>query len=196
MKKLLFILLSSLCFVSCISQKPKDFTLLYDAENTKIEEQINIEGYYQFQRGCDTTLYTLIMFYSDGLFVSTTTAEKTVEPELVNCFVNGGNSAICKYPLWGTYSIIDDTIKTQAVKIMGIGSCTIFRDFIMSSKGDLYNINDYLYPENTNFGDMKKYPSFFSNLCPQKALFVPMASKQNSNNCPWINKKWFRKNKK
>jgi hypothetical protein len=134
------------------------------------------------------------MFYPDGLFTIATTSE--ILPELVDCFIKGGNSAICKYPLWGTYYIENDTIKTQVIREEGVGICTIFRDYKITQGKQLININEYINPEYTKIGNMRNYPSFYSNNCPGNIMFYPLSQKRDISECPLLKRKWFNKSEK
>ena len=174
---------------SCTIVKPKDFTYLYTKEYTGIDSLIRTDGYYIFQRECDTAFHSAVMLYPDGLFAIATGTDLSI---IAECFAGyTGNSAICKYPSWGIYKIAGDTIKTQTVRDEGIAMATIFRDYLILPDKSLINISDYIYPENTKIGYMANYPSFHENLCKEKAVFYPLQSKMDFSRCPYINKKWF-----
>lgn len=190
MKKIIPILsLISVISINCFCQTPKDFTYRFINQNTGLDSLIHIDGYYVTQRACDSAFLSVFMFYPNGLFTIATTSK--ILPELINCFEYGGKTKICKYPLWGTYRIMGDTIKTQSIRQEGIGICTIFRNYQIMPDRTLVNICDYIYPENTKIGNMKNYPSFFKNPCPVAATFVPLPSKRNQYECPLFSKKWF-----
>lgn len=177
-------------FVGCTVIKPKDFTYLFDNEYTGIDTLIRTNGYYAVQRGCDSSLHTLFMFYTNGLFVNAT---DTNARTLKICFESNADLRTCRYLLWGTYRITGDTIHTQTIKQEGIGICTIFRDYRIVSDKSLINIADYVIPENTKLGSMKKYPSFHENSCEKESAFYPLESKRDSTTCPLLKKKYFRK---
>lgn len=169
---IIFILFLSACGV------PKNFTMRYSGEDTRLADKIDINGYYVSPHGCDSSFFSLYMFYPDGLFLIATTSE--ISPELIDCFLQGGKSTVCDYPLWGLYEVVGDTIKTQVLRSEG-GGCVIFRDYqINVSTRKIQNISDYVEPSQTNLGYMKNYPSFYNNKCSQIAKFYPMSSKRTS----------------
>lgn len=170
---------------------PKNFTYCYDDKNTGLDKLIDINGYYVSQFGCDSMFYLMYMFYPNGLFTIATTSE--ILPELIDCFKTGGRSDICKYPLWGTYKVEGDLIKTQVIREEG-NKCVIFRDYKILQDKSIINISDYIQPEYTNLGYMQNYPSLKDNPCSKKADFYPLKSKRDSTECPFIKKKWFRIN--
>lgn len=191
MKKIIFFFLILVLTSGCGG--PKNFTYKYQKEATGLEKLIDINGYYVSPLGCDTSFYSVYMFYPDGLFTIATTSQ--LLPELIDCFANGGKSNVCKYPLWGTYRIDGDLIKTQTIRMEGDG-CTIFRDYRILPDGSIVNVSDYVQPEYTSLGYMENYPSFTRNLCEKAALFYSLPSKRNVTDCPFLNKKWFNKRKK
>lgn len=188
MKKLLVILVV-LSLIGCQSA-PNNYSYFYDKQNTGLDQLIDLDGYYVSQFGCDSTFFSVFMFYPDGLFTIATASE--VSPELIDCFVNGGKSKICQYPLWGVYRLEGDTIKTQVIVTEGSG-CTIFRDYKILGQREIVNISDYVEPEKTNLGYFANYPSFMVNSCAVPAMFYPSVKKRNPGECPFIDKKWFNK---
>ena len=110
----IFIVISGL-FVGCAVIEPSDFTYIVDNNYTGIT-LIPVNGYYAAHRACDSPLYVLFMFYTNGLFVSAT---DTNAENLKPCFAANEKSKKCRYPLWGTYRIAGDTIRTQAIKQEG-----------------------------------------------------------------------------
>jgi len=189
--KNLYILFTIAAFYSCGA--PKNYTYYYSGENSDLNKLININGYYVSQHGCDSTFFSIYMFYPDGLFTIATTAN--VSPELVDCFTSGGSSNTCKYPSWGTYRIEGGLIKTQTIRTEGNG-CVIFRDYKILDNGSILNISDYVQPEYSNLGYMKNYPSFKTNECKVAAKFYPTESKRKTDECPLLKKKWFMKKQK
>lgn len=187
MRKVFSILFICLC--SCTSI-PKNFTYHYDEADTGLADKINIEGYYVVQHGSDSTFYSMFMFYPDGLFTIATTSE--ISQELIDCFRKGGESTVCKYPLWGLYKLNGDTIKTQTLRTEG-GGCVIYRDYLLVSTSELVNISDYVQPEYTKMGYMKNYPSFQGIDLEIRTQFFPSTHKRDRSDCPFIDKKWFRK---
>lgn len=189
MKKILTIILGVVVLWSCGS-RPKNFTYFYKNENTGLNRLIDINGYYVSRHGCDSTLYSMYMFYENGLFTIATTS--LLQPGLISCFETGGNSKICNYPLWGTYRIEGDLIKTQTIRPEG-NWFVIFRDYRILPDGNIVNISDYVQPQYINLGYMANYPSFTSNLCEEKAEFFPMKTKRDSTESFLLKKKWFYK---
>lgn len=192
MKKILIALFLTIFFLSCVI-RPKGFTYNYQAQYTGIDTMINIEGYYVLPHGCDTSFYSMFMFYPDGLFTIATTSR--LMPELHDCFEYGGNSPICNYPLWGTYHIENDTIFTQTVRLEGNGF-VIFRDFVINNDKTLSYLNDYVNTDHINLGYMANYPSFKGNICDIQSSFYPLANKRDIKECPLLKKKWFFYNEK
>ena len=188
MKIAIALLIIVLLLPGCVS-RPKNFTYSYDKENTGLDKLIDINGYYISQRECDSTFYSIYMFYSDGLFTIATASK--ISPELIQCFENGGTSKIYQYPLWGIYKVEDDLIKTQVIRLEGNG-CVIFRDYRILPDKQIINISEYVQPEYTNLGYMANYPSFTSNACEKPAEFYSLTSKRDSIECPLLKKKWFR----
>jgi|GEM_PF-1339341 len=174
--------------ISCLTG-PKDFTYYYKNEYTGLDTLINTHGYYVTQRACDSTFFAVFMFYNNGLY---TVATATDWESLAECFEKGGNSNHCQYPLWGTYRIEGNRIKTQCVREEGIGTCVIFRDYEISPEKSLLNLNEYIHPENTNIGNMTNYPSFKENPCLQPARFYPLQSKRDSLECPLLKRNYFK----
>ncbi|MFV0331032.1 MAG: hypothetical protein ACK5KL_14650 [Dysgonomonas sp.] len=187
MRKIYLAIFLALLFYNCGG--PKNFTYRYEDKNTGLDKLIDINGYYVSQHRCDSTFYSMYMFYTNGLFTIATTSE--ILPELIDCFENGGQSDICKYPLWGTYKVEGDLIKTQVIREEG-NKCVIFRDYKILPDGNIVNISDYVQPEYTNLGYMENYPSFKENPCSKKADFYPLKFKRDSTACPFLKKKWFR----
>ena len=186
MKKIYLVVFLALLFYNCGG--PKNFTYRYENKDTELDKLVDIDGYYISPYGCDSIFYSIYMFYPNGLFTIATTSE--ILPEIIDCFGNGGQSRICKYPLWGTYRIEGDLIKTQAIRQEG-NMCVIFRDYKILSDGSIVNISDYVEPKYTNLGYMENYPSFKENPCPQKAEFYKLKTKRDSTECPFLIKKWF-----
>ena len=188
MRKLLIIICSAILLASCQSV-PKNYSHFYTSQDTGLDSLINIDGYYVMQRECDSTFFSVVMFYPDGLFTIATTSE--LMPELINCFEQGGTSLICRYPSWGTYIVERDTIRTQTIVTDGHG-CIIFRDYRILADKSIVNISDYVDHKATNLGYMNNYPSFRQNNCSRSAIFTPFNAKRYEAECPFINKKWFR----
>jgi len=191
MRKNLIILFFTIVIASC-AVAPKNFTYFYKDENTGLDKLVDINGYYVSQRGCDSTFFSMYMFYPNGLFTVATMSN--LQPELTECFEKGGNSTICRYPVWGTYRIEGDLIRTQVVRFDGSG-CTIFRDYRIQPDGNIVNISDYVEPQHTNLGYMENYPSFKNNDCEKAATFYSLTAKRDSTDCPLLKKKWFWENK-
>ncbi len=189
MKKvhIIFILLSIALLYAC-SSAPKNFSYFYKNKNTGLNKKLNLNGYYVSEHGCDSSFFSMYMFYDNGLFSIATTSRITTE--LIRCFERGGTSNVCKYPLWGTYEVIGDTVRTQVIRPEGNG-CVIFRDYIILPNKRLVNVSDYVEPQYTNLGYMSNYPSFSNNQCHKAADFYPMEQKRDSTACPFLNKKWF-----
>jgi hypothetical protein len=187
MRKMATVILGIFVLWSCGS-RPKNFTCYYNNKETGLDQLIDINGYYVSQYGCDSTFYSMYMFYSNGLFMIATTGQ--LMPELINCFASGGKSKICRYPLWGTYTIEGDLIKTQTIRQEGNGF-VIFRDYRILSDGSIVNVSDYVQPQYINLGYMSNYPSFADNPCEKRATFYPLQTKRDSTECMLLKKKWF-----
>ncbi|WP_163273647.1 hypothetical protein [Dysgonomonas sp. 511] len=153
-----------------------------------MDKLIDINGCYVSQHGCDSAFYSVYMFYANGLFTIATTGNLT--PELILCFEQGGKSNICMYPLWGTYRVEGEYIKTQTIRPEGNG-CVIFRDYKILPDKKIVNISDYVEPQYTNLGYMGNYPSFTTSACEKAAGFYSLKSKRDSTDCYLLKKKWF-----
>lgn len=176
----------SLIFTAC--GLPKNFTNYYLKTDTGLNERIDIEGVYAFPFQCDSSFYTLCMFYHDGLFLSATT--DTITNEILSCFERNNSEPVKSYPLWGTYRIEGDTIKTQSIRQEGNG-CVIFRNFVIVNKNKIINTADYVESQHTNLAYMKNYPSFFENTCPSSAKFIPLKTRRNPTDCPFMKNQQF-----
>lgn len=184
MKKIIPTLLFAIIFYACAIQ-PKNFTYHYKNEYTGLDKLIDINGYYVSQHGCDSTFYSMYMFYPNGLFTIATTSK--ILPELIDCFTHGGISPICQYPLWGTYQLEGDLIKTQVIRKEGNG-CTIFRSYRILADKSIVNISDYVEPQYTNLGYMSNYPSFENNPCAKAAEFYPLPAKRKPQDGSFLKK--------
>lgn len=185
MNKIVYIL-SLLCMLGCGA--PANFTLRYQDRDTGLDRLIDIEGYYVSPFGCDSSFFSVYMFYPDGLFTIATTTD--VSAQLAQCFAHGGKSTVCKYPLWGVYEVSGDTIKTQTLRLDGNG-CVIFRNYRILPDRSIVNISDYVEPRYTSLRYMANYPSFKVNECETRALFYPVDTKRSESECPLLKKKWF-----
>lgn len=191
MKKLLFICTTTAIFaLGCKSVRPTDFTYLYDQLDTGLSARINTDGYYTSARDCDTSFFSVFMFYPDGLFTIATTSNIDA---VTSCFSNGGNSKICQYPSWGTYRIYGDTIKTQTIVIEGMAASCIFRDYLIGTDKSLTNISDYVNPKRSKLMYMQNYPSFRNSSCPSMSQFFHLPQKRDKSECPYLRKDWFYK---
>ncbi len=187
MKRTILILSVIVVLYGCTS-RPKNFTYSYEQTDTGLAGRIDLNGYYVSQHGCDSAFYSMYMFYPDGLFTIATTS--TISPELIACFRDGGDSKICRYPLWGLYKIEGDLIKTQVIRTDG-GGFVIFRDYRILPDGRLINVSDYVQPEYISLGYMENYPSFMNNSCETVARFFPLETKRDRRECPFIGKSWL-----
>lgn len=190
-KNIAVYLFLSLLFVisACSVKKPKDFSYRYNQTiNTGLDQKLNMDGYYALHRECDSAFSSVFMFYPDGLFVIATGTDLA---EVSNCLATNASSTICNYPSWGVYKLVDDTIKTQSVLVLGFTGITIFRDYLVQADGTLVNLSDYVFPENSNVGHMREYPSFTQNRCQKVAVFTPLKTKRDASQCPLMRSKWF-----
>ncbi|NDW17298.1 hypothetical protein D0T53_00020 [Dysgonomonas sp. 216] len=169
---------------------PVNFTAHYNEVPTGLDKRINIEGCYISQFGCDSAFFSVYMFYPDGLFTIATASN--FDSELITCFEKGGDSRACKYPLWGTYRLDGDLIRTQTIRTEGNG-CVVFRDYRILPDGSIVNVSDYVDPDKTNLGYMQNYPSYKTNECEVVATFRPLQTKRDRTDCPFLKKKWFKK---
>lgn len=185
--KLLLIYTFFFLFTGCLTG-PKNFTILYNKTDTGLSQLIDINGCYISQFGCDSLFYSIFTFYPDGLFRIATASQ--LNPDLINCFKQAQHPEYCQYPVWGTYKLTGDTIRTQSIRPEGAG-CIIFRDYLILPDKQIINLSDYVEPEHTDLGYMKNYPSYTQNNCPANATFIPLESKLNATECPYYHKKWF-----
>lgn len=180
MKKALFILLAISTFYGC-STLPENFSYRYTGENTGLGQLIDINGYYISPFGCDSSFHSVYMFYANGLFTIATTSE--IPNEVIDCFREGGDSKLCKYPVWGIYELEGNLIRTQTLRTEGSGF-VIFRDYRILPDESIVNISDYVELQYTNLAYISNYPSFTENPCKKKAVFYPLETKRDSTECP------------
>lgn len=189
MKKVFFAsFIVLLVIASCITIKPTDFSYYYNQTDSGLSAHIDINGYYVTTRECDSSFFSVFMFYPDGLFTIATSSNVDM---VTGCFSSGGKAVICQYPLWGTYRLSGDTIKTQTIVIEGMGTSCIFRDYLIRPDKKIVNISDYAHAEKSKLMYMKNYPSFKINPCKTPAQFYPLSHKRDKKDCPYISKKWF-----
>ena len=192
MKQFLLILLLSMCLFSCGTRKPLGFTNYFTDEYTGIDTLININGYFFVEEKCDEDFYCMFMFYPNGLFTLATTS--LMSSNLRDCFKQGGDYNICKYPSWGTYEIKNDTIITQLIVDYGFGGwgkVMVFRDYLILPSKELLYISEYCIDK-----DVVTCNEAPANPCPKVAQFVPMERKRSIQDCPWLKKGWFNKTEK
>ena len=68
MKNILFLFpITLLLMAGCVSVRSSDFIYFYDRKDTGLSSRINIDGYYVSERECDSTFFSVFMFYPDGL---------------------------------------------------------------------------------------------------------------------------------
>jgi len=176
MRQIIFFIWLIYIFTGC-STLPRNFTYHYTGEYTGLDTLINTNGYYISQYACDTAFYSMYLFFPNGLFTIATTSRIT--PELIDYFEAGGMSKTIQYPLWGTYQIEGDLIKTQVIRTEG-SSCVIFRDYRILPDGMIENISDFVEPQYTRLSYMANYPSFKDNPCKIPAEFHPLKLKMNN----------------
>lgn len=169
--------------IACASH-PKGFSYYFDEKNTGLDTLIDINGYYVSKEDCDNSFYSIGMFYSNGIFTLATTSNSS-SPNIINCFKTGGKSDYCQYPSWGTYRIVNDTIKTQIYQDNGNwGERYIwFRDFLIKSPTKIILIKKYCI--------ISGYNQDYIYTCPQVSDFFPLETKRNWRECPLLKKKWF-----
>ncbi len=192
MKKGTFLILSVIVLLSCGTRKPFGFTNYFTNEYTGIDTLINIDGYFFVEEKCRNDFYCMFMFYPNGLFTLATTS--TMSSYLRDCFKQGGDYNICKYPSWGTYEINNDTIITQLIVDYGPGGwgkVMVFRDYLILPSKELLYISEYCIDK-----DVVTCNEAPANPCPKVAQFVPMERKRSIQDCPWLKKGWFNKTEK
>lgn len=183
-----YVIFLFLVFIFGCQSAPKNFTYRYTEENTGIEDIININGYYVVEHGCDSSFYSMLMFYPDGLFMIATTSD--VSQDLIACFSGDRVSTFCDYPIWGIYKIEGNMIKTQIYRSEGNGF-TIFCDYEVLPDGSLVNLRDYVEPRYSNLGYLKNYPSFTENPCPKPAKFYPLSTKRDKSSSSLLRRGWI-----
>jgi hypothetical protein len=186
--KIPIIILSFVFIGGCAGSRPSNFTYVYEAEQTGLDTLIPINGYYTAQFGCDSSFYSVFMFYPDGLFRIATTTD--ISAELIDCFSSDNNSVLCRYIVWGTYKAEGNIIRTQSLR-MGGYPFVIFRDYEIRPDRSVVNISDFVEPENTKLAYLNNYPSYRYNKCPVPARFYPLKHKRDSGDCPLVKRKWF-----
>ena len=163
------------CFNSCHIMvtwfKPKNFTFLYEEQNTGIDTLINVDGYYYSDSIPFNNFYLL---YRDGSIRNT--SEKGITKS---------NHKYSASPVWGVYKIMGDTITSQLIMNFG-GS----RDmgvktdkFIIKSKNELEYYSTSCCNSNPNDVIIKQSLYFYSY--PNR-----------SDSAHWVkNHRWFWKDK-
>jgi len=149
---------------SCLVNKPKKFTLLYDGQNTGLDKLIRMKGTYY-----DPKQNTAILFYSDGIFIYSGVSN---QEHIQESYSKGsgwenmkGNASI-----YGRYILRGDTIIGQIIN-------NTFTD-----KGKVYTYEYTILSED-------RIKSVLSN---RILYFVPIENRMDSTN--WMFKKdWFYK---
>ena len=167
MTRNLFIPFLLMLLGACNSSQP--FISALPKSDALLEDHINIEGCYVFQRECDADFFSVVCFLPEGKFMIATTSNPTT---FVDYFCGKSTSSnIRQYVSTGEYVLVGDTIKTQTIRKEGIAQCPIYREYLILPDKNLTNISDYVLPEKGNIGYMRNYPSFRDNPCPQAASF-------------------------
>lgn len=188
MMKKLFFLAAIICLLSCASH-PKGFSYVFDGQQTGLDELINIDGYYVTEEKCDSPFFSISMFYPNGMLTLATVSD--IDTDLISCFESGGKSWYCDYPSWGTYRIVNDTIKTQVYQDLGIwgGRFIVFRDFVVKSPTEIILVK--MHCVDKNVGACNRAPEYE---CPKASTFFPLETKRDWRESPLLKKKWFRSN--
>lgn len=184
MKKILFVFIICIGLFACAS-RPKGFTYFFDGEYTGLDTLININGYYRASEKCDSSNYIIFMFYPNGLITLATISTDT-NSDIITCFA-GDKSIYSQYPSWGTYRIVNDTIKTQIYQDNGNwGKSYIwFRDFLIKLPTEIVLIKNYCIINGCNQDSVY--------VCPKASDFSPLERKRDWKESPLLKKKWFTK---
>lgn len=190
LKTISSLFLISIILISCGTSKPEGFTYTYLKDGDRgLSNLIDIDGYFITQRECDSTFFSAFMFYKEGVYCSVTGTDLN---NVKDCFTSNEKTVLCRNLSWGLYTVKGDTIKTQTLREEGITYSIIYRDYLIRNDKSLVNINDYVNPNAKMVGYMLNYPSFHTNMCPQKVEFYrTKKAKRNISFCPYIKKKWF-----
>ena len=149
--------------VACTTSSPF-FAASYPESETPLENRIDIDGCYVFQRACDSTFFSVVCFLPQGELRIATTSDTS---SFINYFFGKAtDSVVSKYVSKGEYVLVGDTIKTRTIRREGIAQCPIYREYLILPNRQLINISDYVLPNEGNIGYMRNYPSFRENPCP------------------------------
>lgn len=188
MKNILLYMIGAALLISCSSIKPKGFTSVFEDKYTGLDTLINIEGYYSHTLLRYPELYRILMFYNNGLLMTTTSVHLDGS-DVSDYFLSNNDGS--KFQTWGVYSIKDSIISIQLIETDG----WLERSYVKYVKckilpsQDIVNISDYvIIKQDSIYGSRNIINS-------KTAEFYPLVSKCNYNECPWLKKKWFYKRK-
>lgn len=190
-KNILLLLIPTIILTVCCAGRPKYFTNYYTGEYTGLDTLINTKGIYLSQRINDSSRFSMIMFYNNGIFASGD--NYSIISVVIDCF--DGSMGKCEGLVWGSYKIVKDTIKTQQLWDEGVyGKYIIYRDYFILSDRKILLISDYMLEDNKkaylNKYKYRKNPLYlFENVPPCR--FYPLETKRDSTQCPLLKKKWF-----
>ena len=202
MKNLIIVLIGIL-FSSCSYQlwfKPKYFNSLYDGKYTGIDSLIEVVGYYKSEiivPKVDTALVMkkyldsskpyvdLYLFYSDGTIIETNSRpdDKSCENDVDKDKIQNIKHKHLKFQ-WGTYRLINDTIKAQFIRDDGpMSSPVVFEKKILIISDTILKVvfeklmNPEYSPNKMNGDGLLYFHSYTNRI--------------DSTSNPYLKKKWF-----
>jgi len=172
--------------------RPKPWTHPYIANAyTGLDTLININGYYVTQNSDNNGKLYSTMFYDNGLCVSTNTRIYLADLEKDTTTLNKvySNQEISEYmrdyTSWGTYDVYNDTIKTYTIENLfgcdGTRKNVISSTYLISKDKQLKQI--YISSSNKEYG--------YTRILDTPCIFYPIENKRSSDECPYLDKKWF-----
>lgn len=191
--------------------------------STGLDTLININGYYVSPSIIDTTYYTAafpagswtkdktdhfrvrtryssILFYNNGLCVSSSTRVGFSDDDTQALDTLYNNQSFKYYndeyyrkshSSWGTYKIHNDTIKTFVIE--NLTGCDGTRKNIISK---IYLISNDKQLKQIFISNSNKEYGYKKILNVPNSVFYPIENKRDSMECPYLTKKWFYKKDK
>ncbi|MFT4073170.1 MAG: hypothetical protein QM654_14750 [Dysgonamonadaceae bacterium] len=193
MKNILLFMLGTALLISCSTIKPRGFTYTFEDTSTGLDTLINIDGYYLSNQYCDSTYVDAFMFYDNGLFITTGTWSDSIN-RIVRSFKDIKSE---RNFIWGTYRIINDTIKTQDIYTNGwlYGPFLNESVFVILPNKRVVQLSFMKTVGIVGKYGARDFIDCSDNPCVSPAKFYPLESKRDYHECPWLKKKWFYKKK-
>ena len=189
MKYILFVIIAGIFLISCSYTKPRGFTYRFDNEYTGLDTLINIEGFYLSHKYCDTAYTAGFMFYPNGLFLTAGIWGNSIDKVIITFKDISTERSFT----WGTYRIINDTIKTQNIFTNGwLYSPSIGESlFLILPDKKITQLSLKKIAGDVSTYGAQDFVDCSDNPCVSIGEFHPLESKRDYQDCPWLEKKWF-----